>query len=50
MPADVGLRERVEIASLQREILDHGPVKGPYLLTKHGEGGFEEIHGYIALA
>ena len=39
MLANVGLDERVEVASPQREILDNGPVQGFPFLAEDLQGG-----------
>src|SRR5437763_7435348 len=42
--ADVGLGERVEVAALQRPILDHRPMERLPLLAEDGQGGIAELH------
>jgi hypothetical protein len=36
--------EGVEVAALQREVLDHRPVERGALFSQHGEGGLEWFH------
>ena len=44
LPADVGLREGIEVAAAQREVLDPGPVQGRRLLGENGEDGGTRLH------
>ncbi len=46
MSANVWLGEGVEVASPEREILDHGPVQRFALFAKDRHRRVEEVHGY----
>src|SRR5438067_516289 len=41
---DVSLGERIEVPALQRQVLDHGPVKGRPLLAENRERGLQVLH------